>query len=76
MDLEWFLRRLSLEVVSFNAEQSALARLAFRRFGKGRHPAGLNLGDCAAYALSRWSGEALLYKGTDFGATDVVSART
>ena len=65
-DLERFVHRLSLEVVSFDERQSALGRLAFRRYGKGRHPAGLNFGDCAAYALARWSGEPLLYKGTDF----------
>jgi ribonuclease VapC len=49
----------------------ALAREAYRRFGKGRHPAGLNLGDCCAYALSRQTGEALLFKGDDFSQTDV-----
>ncbi|MCU0228170.1 MAG: type II toxin-antitoxin system VapC family toxin [Bryobacterales bacterium] len=74
LDLERFVHRLSVEIVSFNAEQSALARLAFRRYGAGRHPAGLNFGDCAAYALAKWSGEPLLYKGTDFRATDVLSA--
>lgn len=47
---------------------------AWRRFGKGRHPAGLNLGDCLAYALARTLGEPLLFKGEDFGQTDVVAA--
>lgn len=51
------------------------ARTAFRRFGKGRHAAGLDFGDCASYALAQWSGEPLLFKGTDFAATDVARAR-
>jgi ribonuclease VapC len=71
-DLDLFLRRASIETVAFDDEQLALARSAFRRFGKGRRPAGLNFGDCAAYALAQWSGEPLLFKGTDFAATDVV----
>lgn len=71
MKLDLLLHRASIEVVPFDVDQLAIARLAFRRYGKGRHPAGLNFGDCAAYALAQWSGEPLLYKGTDFGATDV-----
>lgn len=55
-------------------EQLALARLAFRRFGRGRHPAGLNFGDCFSYALSRFRGQPLLFKGNDFSQTDVESA--
>lgn len=47
---------------------------AWRRFGKGRHPAGLNLGDCFSYALAKSSGTALLYKGDDFTQTDIASA--
>lgn len=73
-DLDLFLRRASVEIVPFDEEQLALARTAFRLFGKGRHRAGLNFGDCAAYALAEWSGEPLLFKGTDFSATDVVRA--
>jgi ribonuclease VapC len=69
--LDLFLQRASIEIVPFDETQLELARLAFRRYGKGRHPAGLNFGDCVAYALSRWSGEPLLFKGTDFAATDV-----
>jgi len=60
-----------MEVVAFDADQLAVARVAFRRFGKGRHHAGLNFGDCAAYALAQWSGEPLLFKGNGFTATDV-----
>lgn len=70
-DLDQFLARGGVEVVPFDQEQLACARTAFRRFGKGRHSAGLNFGDCASYALAQWSGEPLLFKGTDFGATDV-----
>ena len=69
--LNMFPRKASIVTVAFDEEQLSVARVAFRRFGKGRHPAGLNFGDCASYALSRWSGEPLLYKGKDFSATDV-----
>ena len=74
-DLDLFLQRAAIEIVAFDEDQLVVARRAFRRFGKGRHPAGLNFGDCASYALAQWSGEPLLFKGTDFAATDVVSAR-
>lgn len=74
MDLDLFLHRAGVEVVAFDVDQLALARAAFRRWGKGRHPAGLNFGDCAAYALAQWTGEPLLFKGTDFAATDVARA--
>ena len=66
-----FVIRAKLEIVPFDAEQAELALSAWRRFGKGRHPAALNYGDCFAYALSKWTGEPLLAKGTDFEATDV-----
>ena len=75
-DLELFLQKAAIRVVPFDEEQLYAARTAFRRFGKGQHPAGLNFGDCAAYALSQCSGEPLLYKGGDFAATDVLSARS
>jgi ribonuclease VapC len=74
-DLDLFLQRASIEIVAFDREQLLEARTAFRRFGKGRHPAGLNFGDCAAYALAQWSGEPLLFKGADFITTDILSAR-
>lgn len=70
-DLDQFVRLAALEIVAFDQEQLAIARSAFRRFGKGRHRAGLNFGDCASYALAQWSGEPLLFKGNDFTATDV-----
>lgn len=60
-----------IDTVAFDTGQAELALDAWRRFGKGRHPAGLNLGDCAAYALARFIGEPLLYKGDDFPKTDV-----
>jgi ribonuclease VapC len=62
-------------VVSVTAEQIEVAREAWRRFGRGRHPAGLNYGDCFSYALARTSGDPLLFKGSDFSPTDVPSAR-
>ena len=74
-DLDLFLQRASIEIVAFDEEQLRVARAAFRRFGKGRHPAGLNFGDCASYALAQWSGEALLFQGTDFTASDVERVR-
>jgi ribonuclease VapC len=74
-DLDLFLQRASVETVAFDQEQLMAARTAFRRFGQGRHVAGLNFGDCASYALAQCSGEPLLFKGNDFGATDVASAR-
>ena len=55
--------------------QARAARLAYRRFGKGWHPARLNLGDCFAYALAREAGEPLLAKGEDFAATDLALVR-
>ena len=55
-------------------EQVKAARVAWRRFGKGNHPARLNLGDCFAYALARTAGEPLLFKGDDFSRTDIEAA--
>ncbi len=62
------------EIVPFTALHAAIARDAWRRFGKGRHKAGLNLGDCFAYALAKERGQALLFKGDDFAATDIEPA--
>jgi ribonuclease VapC len=73
-DVDDLLRRMEVEIVPFTAEHAALARDAWRRYGKGRHPAGLNLGDCFAYALSKARHEPLLFKGTDFSQTDVKAA--
>jgi len=73
-DLDLFLHRAGVEIVPFDADQLAIARSAFRRYGKGRHKAGLNFGDCISYALSQWTGEPLLFKGQDFSDTDARSA--
>ena len=73
-DLTVLVETLSIEVVDFTAAQAELAREAFLRFGKGKHPARLNLGDCLTYALAMSSGEPLLFVGNDFGQTDVLVA--
>ncbi|MGH9416587.1 MAG: type II toxin-antitoxin system VapC family toxin [Terriglobales bacterium] len=74
-DLDLLLHAIRAETVGFSAEQAEVARTAWRRYGKGRHPAGLNFGDCMAYALSKTSGEPLLFVGADFTQTDVASLR-
>lgn len=70
-ELDLLLHRGAVNVVAVDEEQAALARSAWRRFGKGRHAAGLNYGDCFAYALAVGRDEPLLFKGDDFAATDV-----
>lgn len=75
LNLDWFLQRATVEIVAFDQEQLGMARSAFRRYGKGRHKAALNFGDCAAYALAQWTGEPLLFKGPDFSTTDVPRVR-
>jgi ribonuclease VapC len=70
-ELDLFLIRGRFQVVPVDADQMELARSAWRRYGKGRHPAALNFGDCFAYALAKWTGEPLLAKGTDFASTDI-----
>ena len=71
---EMFFRRAGIVVEPFTVEQAHIARQAFHDFGKGRHPAGLNFGDCFAYALAKVTSEPLLFKGEDFRKTDIVSA--
>jgi ribonuclease VapC len=66
-----FFRRAGITIEPLSVDQAHLARQAFLDFGKGRHPAGLNFGDCFAYALSKATGEPLLFKGSDFARTDV-----
>ncbi|MBN8889794.1 MAG: hypothetical protein BGP12_21300 [Rhodospirillales bacterium 70-18] len=63
-----------LRIVPFAAEHAFLARRAYRRYGKGRHPAGLNFGDCIAYAVARSENAPLLFKGNDFALTDIEPA--
>ena len=73
-DLDAFLARARVELVPVTAEQADTARHAWRRFGKGNHPAALNFGDCFAYALAAVTGEPLLFKGEDFALTDIEAA--
>ena len=70
-EFDLFLVRANLQVIPVDGEQVEIARSAWRRYGKGRHRASLNFGDCFAYALAKSSGEPLLAKGTDFAATDI-----
>jgi ribonuclease VapC len=70
-EFDLFLVRADLQVVPVDGELVEVARTAWRKYGKGRHPAALNFGDCFAYALAKYSGEPLLAKGTDFTATDI-----
>ena len=72
--LDDYLRTARMTVVSFDEPQSTLAFDAYRRFGKGNHPAALNFGDCAAYALAKSLDAPLLFKGNDFTQTDVRAA--
>ena len=67
-------RRAGIVIEPVTVDHAHAARQAFRDFGKGRHPAGLNFGDCFAYALSKAANEPLLFKGEDFNKTDVASA--
>lgn len=69
-----FFRRAGIVIEPVTEEQAHIARQAYTDFGKGRHPAGLNFGDCFAYALAKASGEPLLFKGQDFKKTDIASA--
>lgn len=71
---DMFFRWAGIIVEPFTVEQAYIARQAFHEFGKGRHPARLNFGDCFAYALSKVTGEPLLFKGEDFKKTDIVAA--
>ncbi|MCH2396491.1 type II toxin-antitoxin system VapC family toxin [Oceanibaculum sp.] len=73
-ELDLFLHRAGCETVPVDEMQAELARSAARRYGKGRHPAGLNFGDLFAYALAKATGEKLLFKGRDFEQTDIVPA--
>jgi ribonuclease VapC len=70
-EFDLFLVRAKLEVVPVDSEQTEIARSAWRKYGKGRHTAALNFGDCFAYALAKFAGEPILAKGTDFAATDI-----
>jgi ribonuclease VapC len=70
-DIDYLLSRLRVEVRDVDGDAWRVAARAYARFGKGRHPAGLNFGDCLAYAAAKQAGVRLVYKGEDFALTDV-----
>ncbi|HZY99202.1 MAG TPA: type II toxin-antitoxin system VapC family toxin [Candidatus Baltobacteraceae bacterium] len=70
-DLDLLLTKIDARIVSFGPSDVSATRAAYQRFGKGRHAAALNFGDCFSYALSMETGEALLFKGADFSQTDL-----
>jgi ribonuclease VapC len=70
-ELDLLIYRAAIEVVAVDQDQVEIARIAWRRHGKGRHPAGLNYGDCFSYALARSRGLPLLFQGEDFSRTDI-----
>ena len=73
-ELDLWLLRAGVEIVAVDTIHADQARRAWRRFGKGRHPAGLNFGDCFSYALAALTQEPLLFKGNDFSKTDIEAA--
>ncbi|ACL62432.1 type II toxin-antitoxin system VapC family toxin [Methylobacterium nodulans] len=73
-ELDLWLHKAEVEIVAVEPEHADRARRAWRRYGKGRHSAGLNFGDCFSYALAALTGEPLLFKGNDFSQTDVRAA--
>jgi len=73
-DLDLLLAKLRVDIAVVTANQADVARKAFRRYGRGRHAANLNFGDCFAYALAKDTSAPLLFKGDDFGQTDVMVA--
>jgi ribonuclease VapC len=72
-DLDLFISKARITLAPVDADQAYVACDAFRRYGKRRHPAGLNFGDCFAYALAKTLDEPLLFKGNDFALTDIAS---
>ena len=70
-ELDLLLNEAKIKVTPVDLNQLDWARFAYRTYGRGRHAANLNFGDCFSYALAKWSGEPLLYKGNDFTQTDV-----
>lgn len=75
-DLSKFLGYLNVSIVDFTAEDATVAEAAFRKYGKGRHKAALNFGDCCSYATANARGLPLLFKGRDFALTNVESANS
>lgn len=74
-DLDLWLHKTGAEIVPVTTEHADQARRAWRRYGKGRHPASLNYGDCFSYALAKLTDEPLLFKGNDFAQTDIQSVQ-
>ena len=74
-ELDLLIYRAAIEVVAVDQDQVEIARIAWRRYGKGRHPAGLNYGDCFSYALARSRGLPLLFQGEEFSRTDIDAIR-
>jgi ribonuclease VapC len=72
--LDALIARVRARIVPVDESQSLIARAAFDRYGKGRHEAGLNFGDCFTYALAKHYGEPVLFKGNDFSKTDLIRA--
>jgi ribonuclease VapC len=70
-DLDLFMAKAQIALVPVDEDQAQLARQGFQKYGKGRHPAALNFGDCFSYGLARSVDDALLFKGNDFSQTDV-----
>jgi ribonuclease VapC len=70
-DFDLFMAKARISPVPVDEDQAHIARRGFQQFGKGRHPAGLNYGDCFSYALARSLGQPLLFKGSDFSRTDI-----
>ena len=75
-DLDLFVAKAGIELVPVDVEQAHVARRAFGEYGRGRHPAALNYGDCFSYALAKVLGAPLLFKGDDFARTDVATVRS
>jgi len=74
MQYDELLKILAPTIVAFDSEQAKLARAAWRQYGKGRHPAKLNFGDCCSYAVAKYLNKPLLFKGDDFSKTDLIQA--
>ena len=74
-ELDLWLHRAAVDLIAVHLEQADAARVAYRRYGKGNHRAGLNYGDCFSYALAKISRQPLLYKGDDFARTDIVALK-
>ena len=73
-DLDLWLQKIGVDIIAVEPEHADQAPLAWRHFGKGRHPASLNFGDCFSYALAKMSRQPLLFKGNDFSKTDIAPA--